>query len=132
MAAPVASSDNLFDVVEELKQITADLRRTVYGDPATRSRGLMSEFDGMRMEVKALGADMEQVKKRRPNPLAWTAGYIAFCGAIFFAMAGMLDQLLDRSLFGIPVALSAGLAVALAGLALVLFVIGFGWIGTDR
>lgn len=128
----MASSDNLFDVVEELKQITADLRRTVYGDPATRSRGLMSEFDGLRMEVKALDADMERVKKRRPNPLAWTAGYVAFCGAVVMAIAALLDQLIGRQLFGLPAAVATGLAVALAGLALVLFVIGFGWIGTDN
>lgn len=128
----MASSDNLFDVVEELKQITADLRRTVYGDPATRSRGLMSEFDGLRMEVKALDADMERVKKRRPNPLSWTAGYVAFCGAVLLAIAALLDQLIGRQLFGLPAAVATGLAVALAGLALVLFVIGFGWIGTDN
>ncbi len=128
----MASNDNLFDVVEELRQITADLRRTVYGDPATRSRGLMSEFDGMRMEVKALGADMEEVRRRRPNPLAWTVGYIAFCGAVVFAIAALLDQLQGHSALGIPAAVATGLAVALAGLALVLFVIGFGWIGTDN
>lgn len=129
----MASSDNLFDVVEELKQITADLRRTVYGDPATRSRGLMSEFDGLRMKVTALDDDMERVKKRvRPNPLSWTAGYVAFCGAVVMAISALLDQMIGRQLFGLPAAVATGLAVALAGLALVLFVIGFGWIGTDN
>lgn len=129
----MASSDNLFDVVEELKQITADLRRTVYGDPATRSRGLMSEFDGLRMKVSALDDDMERVKKRvRPNPLAWTGGYVAFCGAVVFGVAALLDQLVGRQLFGLPASVSTGLAIALAGVALVLFVIGFGWIDTNR
>ena len=109
----MASSDNLFDVVEELKQITADLRRTVYGDPATRSRGLMSEFDGLRMEVKALDADMERVKKRRPNPMAWTVGYIVFCAAGFCAMVALLDELQGHVLFGAPPAVATGLAVAL-------------------
>lgn len=121
------ASDNLFDVVEELKQITADLRRTVYGDPATRSRGLMSEFDGLRQEVGRIDADVQKVKSRRPNLMAWTAGYTTFCIAVVFAIAALLNQLQGHHLMGIPADVAGWLAVGFAVAALVLFIAGFGW-----
>lgn len=121
------ASDNLFDVVEELKQITADLRRTVYGDPATRSSGLMSEFDGLRMDVKALEADLKMVKSKRPNVLAWTSGYLMFCVAVVFAIAALLNQLQGHHLMGLPAEWAAWLAMGFALAALLLFVAGFGW-----
>ncbi len=128
----MASSDNLFDVVEELKQITADLRRTVYGDPATRSRGLMSEFDGLRQEVGRIDADLQKVKSRRPNPWAWTIGYLAFVASGLFAMVAFWSFPGVQAALDLPGPLAMGLALLFAGAALVLFIAGFGWFDTNR
>jgi len=121
------ASDNLFDVVEELKQITADLRRTVYGDPATRSRGLMSEFDAMRQEVGRIDAELQKVKSRRPNPWSWTVGYMAFLASGAFAIVAFYSFPGVQAALDLPGPVAMGLALLFAAAALVLFIAGFGW-----
>jgi hypothetical protein len=121
------ANDNLFEVVEELRQIVADLKRTLYGDHATRSTGLITEFDGLRRDVKALEIDLANIKRRRPNVGSWMAAYVLFCAALVFLVAGLINLFVEHDALGIPPAVALWLALGLAAVAAVLFVIGYNW-----
>lgn len=116
-----------YDVLEDLRGIVADLKRCLYGDAATRSTGLLNEFDSLRRDVNALRQDVEAVKNHGPNVIAWTAGYIAFCAAGVFTIAALMNQIPGHEVMGIPGPIATWLALVLAGAALALFLIGFNW-----
>lgn len=122
------TDDNLFDVVEELRTIVADFKRALYGDPATRSQGLLSQLDSHAERLQRIELKLSQMERsRRANPVAWTAGYVSFCVAVVFAIAALLNQLQGHRLLGIPSDVATWLSVLFAGSALVLFIVGFGW-----
>lgn len=122
------ADDNLFDVVEELRTIVADFKRALYGDPATRSQGLLSQLDSHADRLQRIEQKLEKLEgSRRANPVAWTAGYVSFCVAVIFAIAALLNQLQGHRLLGVPPEVATWLAVLFAASALVLFIVGFGW-----
>ncbi len=122
------ADDNLFDVVEELRSIVADFKRALYGDPATRSQGLLSQLDSHAERLQRIEQKIERMEgSRRENPVAWTAGYISFCVAVVFAIAALLNQLQGHHLLGIPPEVATWLAILFSASALVLFIVGFGW-----
>lgn len=122
------ADDNLFDVVEELRTIVADFKRALYGDPATRSAGLLSQLDSHAERLQRIEQKIERIEgRRRANPVAWTAGYISFCVAVVFAIAALLNQLQGHHLLGIPAEVATWLAVLFSASALILFIVGFGW-----
>ena len=122
------TDDNLFDVVEELRTIVADFKRALYGDPATRSQGLLSQLDSHAERLQRIELKLSQMERsRRANPVAWTVGYVSFCVAVVFAIAALLNQLQGHRLLGIPSDVATWLSVLFAGSALVLFIVGFGW-----
>ncbi len=122
------ADDNLFDVVEDLRTIVADFKRALYGDPATRSQGLLSQLDSHAERLQRIEHKVEEIERsRRANPGAWTAGYVSFCVAVVFAIAALLNQLQGHHLLGIPAEVATWLAVLFAGSALILFIVGFGW-----
>ena len=122
------ADDNLFDVVEELRTLVADFKRALYGDTATRSPGLLSQLESHEVRLRQLEQRMDRLEeKRKANPIAWTAGYISFCVAGVFGIAALLNQLQEHHLLGIPADVASWLSVLFAGLALVLFIVGFGW-----
>jgi hypothetical protein len=84
--------NNPYDVVQELRVIVEDLKRAVYGDPASRSPGMFQEFDSLRRDVNLLRQELEQVKSRKPSAANWTIGYISFCAGGIFAVIAVLTQ----------------------------------------
>jgi VIT1/CCC1 family predicted Fe2+/Mn2+ transporter len=114
------ASDNLLDVVERLEAAVADFRRLLYGDQATRSSGMITEFEGLRRRV-------EQLETRRPRAGLWVIGYLTFMAAAVCAIVGTVNAVVGTSLLDISPVLAFVLSVILAIAALVLFVTGFGW-----
>lgn len=122
------SDDNLFDVVEQLRVIVADFKRALYGDQATRSPGLLSQLESHEGRLQRLEQRADKLEqRRRDNPIAWTAGYVSFCVAGVFAITALLNQLQGHHVLGMPFEVATWLAVVFAALALVLFIVGFGW-----
>lgn len=122
------ADDNLFDVVEQLRVIVSDFKRALYGDSATRSPGLLSQLESQEVRLRLIEQRIEKIEARRQaNPVAWTAGYILFCMAGVFGIAALLNQIEGHRLLGIAPDVAGWLAAMFGGLALVLFIVGFGW-----
>lgn len=121
------ASDNILDVVDELRQIVADLKRTLYGDQATRSPGVLSEFDGLRKDVRTLQDDVKQIKSKRPNVGAWILGYFSFCAGIALCVIAFLNSVDSHNVFGMPAGIALWMGALFAVGALFLFMWGFGW-----
>jgi hypothetical protein len=124
--------NNPYDVVQELRVIVEDLKRAVYGDPASRSPGMFQEFDSLRRDVNLLRQELEQVKSRKPSAANWTIGYISFCAGGIFAVIAVLNQIPRNEILNIPGELAAIFAIVLAAIALYFFLSGFGWIGGNH
>lgn len=123
----MASSDNILDVVEELRQIVADLKRTLYGDQATHSAGILTEFDSLRKDVLTLQQDVQALKTRRPNVGAWVLGYFSFCAGVALGVIAFLNSVDSHNVFGMPAGIALWLAALFAVGALFMFMWGFGW-----
>lgn len=129
------ANDNLYEVVGELREIVSDLKRALYGDAATRSKGLMSELDGLRSDVTALQVDVQRLQvdvqrlqAQRPKVASWIAGYVVFCLFLVFLIAGIVNRAASHDAFGLPADTALGLAVLAAVAACVLFIVGFDWV----
>jgi hypothetical protein len=122
------ASDNLFEVVEQLREIVADLKRTLYGDHATRSTGLLSEFDVLRRRVEAVEAEQQRIRNKRPNVGSWVTAYVLFCGAVIFAAAGIVNVSVDHNALDVEPAAAFWLAAGLVVIAGVLFAVGYSWL----
>jgi hypothetical protein len=122
------ASDNLFDVVQELRDIVADLKRTLYGDHATRSTGLLTEFDGLRRDVESLKQDVQKVKNKKPSIPTWTAGFLVFWAGELAAIVALINLVPGFYLFGVSSTAAMWLAIVFGASALVLFIAGFGWL----
>jgi hypothetical protein len=122
------ASDNLFDVVQELRDIVADLKRTLYGDHATRSTGLLSEFDGLRRDVESLKQDVQKVKSKKPSIPTWVAGFLVFWAGMLSAIVALINLVPGFDIFGISSTAAMWLAIVFGLSALLLFVTGFGWL----
>jgi hypothetical protein len=122
------ASDNLFEVVEQLREIVADLKRTLYGDHATRSTGLLTEFDSLRRDVESLKGDVQRIRSKRPNVGSWVTAYVLFCAAVIFLAAGMVNLFVGHNALGVEPALAFWLAAGLVVIAGVLFAVGYSWL----
>lgn len=121
------ASDNVLDVLEELREIVGEFKRILYGDTAARTNGLVVEFGDLRRDVQALRDDVHRLKNRKPNVWLWVMGYLSFAASVTFGVIGILN-LAGHAVFGLPAAVALWLAAALGGMALVLFLGGFGWL----
>lgn len=122
------ANENLLDIVERLDRIVTDLKLALYGSPEARSTGLFAEFDMLRTRVSQLERDVEAQKARRPNIWLWVVGYWSFIAAAAFGAVAMLNTATDLNLWDAPTPLAATLAIFFAVGALVLFLLGFGWL----
>jgi hypothetical protein len=122
------ANDNLFEVVEDLRSIVADLKRTLYGDHATRSTGLLVEFDALRREVQSLQQEIQRIKNKRPSIPTWMAGFLVFCVGGVAAMVALINLLPGFNIFGVSSTAAMWLAIVFGASALALFIAGFGWL----
>lgn len=126
------ASDNVLDVVEELRQIVGEFKRILYGDQAARTNGLVVEFGDLRREVASIKEDLHRLKSRRPVVWLWIGGYVAFVAAVAFGVVAGLNMIGEPDLWGLPVSVSVFLALFCATVALFLFLGGFGWFDDGR
>jgi hypothetical protein len=124
----MASGDNLFEVVEQLREIVADLKRTLYGDHATRATGLLAEFDALRRRVESVEEDVERIRSKRPNVGSWVTAYVLFCVAMVFLAAGMINLFVGHDALGLEPAVAFWLSAAAVVVAGVLFAVGYSWL----
>jgi hypothetical protein len=122
------ATDNLFDVVQELREIVADLKRTLYGDHATRSTGLLTEFDSLNQRVASLERDVTRLKNKRPSIPTWVAGFLVFWAGELAAIVALINLVPGFNIFGISSTAAMWLAIVFGASALALFIAGFGWL----
>lgn len=122
------ASDNVLDVIDELREIVGEFKRILYGDTAARTNGLVVKFDDLHRDVQALRDDVHRLKNRRANVWMWVAGYVSFSASVAFGVVGMINLIDNHNVLGLPAAVALWLAAVLAGLALMLFLGGFGWL----
>lgn len=116
---------NPYDVVLETAKMVEDLNRALYGDPINRTPGLFDKLD-------KLSADIDKMQRKRPNITNWVLGYFTFCASMFFTILTVVNWVSPATQASyLPVAVSGGAAVALALVALLFFLTGFGWIGGE-
>jgi hypothetical protein len=128
MGAAAVGSDNVLDVVEELREIVGEFKRILYGDAAARTNGLVVEFGDLRREVASIKEDLHRMKSRRPVIGLWVGGYVAFVAAVAFGVVAGLNLVGARELWSLPAPVAVFLATFCALVALFLFMAGFGWI----
>ena len=122
------ASDNLLDVVDELRQLVGELRRLMYGDTATRSSGLIADFERHERRITTLEADVVRLKNRKPIVGMWIGGFVAFVTAIVLAAVGFINAVTPANMLDMPPLLSWSLAGCLTVVSLVMFLGGFGWL----
>lgn len=116
---------NPYDVVVETAKMVEELNRALYGDPINRTPGLFDKLD-------KLSADIDRMQRKRPNITNWVLGYFTFCFSGFFAILTVVNWVSTVTHVGyLPIEVSGGAAVALALVALLFFLTGFGWIGGE-
>ncbi len=120
--------DNLLDVLRDLRAVTADLKRVVYGDTGARTPGLLDLFDEQQRRIERLESDVRILKQRRPIVWLWVAGYACFVVAWVLAAVGMTNSWTSLNVLDLPGPFTSVMAFTLAIVALVLFVAGFGWL----
>lgn len=122
------ATENLFDAFAQLEASTSRLGRIVFDDPDTHAPGLLSRIEGLNVQLTAVSADLQTIKRRRPNLALWGTGYVAFLVSGAFAMAAFQGMPEVRALLDLPAPVAAGLALVFAVAALLLFAGGFGWL----
>ena len=122
------ASDNLFDAFEEQRELSAQLRRIVFGDPPAHPVGLLERMEQLDKRLEDIGHKLQRVEQQRPNIWLWVGGYCAFILSGWFAMAAFwsLDAL--RAALALPASVAVGMALLFAVAALLMFVAGFGWL----
>lgn len=122
------ATENLFEAFSQLEASTTRLGRIVFDDPDTHAPGLLSRIEVLNQQLTAVSAELQAVKRRRPNVGLWIVGYVAFMISGLFAMAAFHGLQELRAAFDLPAPLAASLALIFSMAALGLFVGGFGWL----
>jgi CHASE2 domain-containing sensor protein len=121
------ASDNLFEAYGRLEASAARLDRIVFDDPDTHAPGLMTRIERLNGQLDTISAELQAIKRRRPNISLWVAGYIAFLVSGAFAMVAFYSLPEIRAALDLPGPVAVAMAVLFAAAALVLFVAGYGW-----
>lgn len=130
-ALAVGMADNPRDV-EWVEASLARLERLLYGEKDAGYEGLLAAFVGLREEVRGLREELRGMKGRRPNLWLWGAGYVGFLVSGLFAVLAVDGVVMSPEYFywlDMPAPLALFLALVFAGVALLLFFGGFGWLG---
>jgi hypothetical protein len=122
------ASDNILEAVDRIEQAIGKFERILYGDPQARQNGLLLEFEGLRKDVQQLSENVYRLQNRRPNVLMWVTGYVLFLVAGALATVCFINQVSDMLVWDLSPGIAGALAVIFAGIALFMFVGGFGWL----
>lgn len=122
------ASDNILEAVDRIEQAIGKFERILYGDSQARQNGLLVEFEGLRKDVRDLREDVQRLQNRRPNVLMWITGYVLFLIAGAMATVSFINQVSDLLVWDLAPEIAGGLAVIFAGIALFMFIGGFGWL----
>lgn len=126
MVAAMAS-DNLFEAYERLDASATRLDRIIFDDPDTHAPGLMTRIERLNSKLDTFSADLQAIKRRRPNLSLWVIGYLAFLVSGLFAMVAFYTLPEVRLALEMPGPIAVAMALLFAVAALLLFVAGFGW-----
>lgn len=122
------ATENILDAFERLEDTLSRVERILCGDPRERTRGLVTEFEGLRQDVQGLRQDMHRLQLQRPNFLLWVSGYVSVLISGAFAMIAFYDLPHVRAMLAMPPHVALLMAALFVLIALTLFAAGFGWI----
>lgn len=124
-----AVAENLIESVAMLERKTDTLLRIINGDDDSRHDGLLDSFEQLRADIRGLRDDLQRIKSRQPNTWLLLTGFFCFLASGLFAMRAVYEVTRLYNFLDIPVSIALSLAVLFASLSLLLFVVGFGWLG---
>lgn len=122
------ATDNLLDVVDELRTLVGELRRLLYGDQASRFPGLVADLDMQKTRIDRLTMDMDRMKSKRPVVVMWIGGFLAFVAAVVLIGVALTNAATYANIWDLPPMLAATIAAGLVALSLIMFIGGFGWL----
>jgi len=122
-------AENLVETVASLERKTDTLLRIINGDDDSHHDGLLDSFEQLRADIRGLRDDLQRIKSRQPSVWLWIAGYFCFLTSGLFAMSAVYEVTRLYNFLDMPVSLALLLALLFASIALLLFVVGFGWLG---
>lgn len=122
------ATENVMDLVDELKDLVAQMRELLYGNDKTRNSGLVRDFEHHERRIAALEADVVKLKNRKPVIGMWIGGFIAFAGAVAVTGVGFVNFASHTNMLDMSPPLAWGIAACLTVVSLVMFLGGFGWL----
>ena len=123
--------ENVLDAVERLEAVVQKFERILHGDRDARHEGLVDVVASLNLEVRKLRDEFQFVKRRRHHLWLWLVGYVCFLVSGMFAILAIGGVSSSPELYwmlDVPVALALFLALFFAGVSLLAFVNGFGWL----
>ena len=136
MADPVS----IYESVDELRRLIGDLRDLLHGNQATRTSGLIAEFEALRTEQQAqrrelhdVRTDVQRLWRRRPIIWLWLLGFGFFSlGMGLLVVAGVNAALPSVNWLDLPAGVAFGLSFFFLILSAPMFLAGFGWLVAGR
>lgn len=122
------ANENIFDILDELRQLIDQLRMIVYGDKTSRYPGMVDEVGRLQSRIEHAEMEIEKLKRRRPNVPLWVAGFLSFVISVSLLGVSFVNFSSKVNIFDMTPFLAAGLAVFFVAVSLVLFLGGFGWL----
>lgn len=136
----MADPTSIYESVDQLRILVDDLRKLLHGDAATRTGGLIAEFDALRSEQQSqrrelhdVRTDLQRLSHRRPIIWLWLLGFGFFSfGMALLVVAGVNAALPTVNWLDLPAGVSFGLSFLFLILSAPMFLAGFGWLVDGR
>ncbi len=135
----MAEIPSLYDSVEDLRLLVAELRDLIRGNQATRTSGLIQEMDDMRADNQAqrrelhdLRMEVQRLSRRRPIIWLWLSAFVCFSMAISLMIVAAVNAVTPANWLDIPPGVSFGLGIFSLIVSAPMFLAGFGWLDGSK
>lgn len=122
----MSQDESLPQLVLRMEQAITRLETIVHGNEALGVTGMRKEIEDNRLSMGVIEHEMSMLRQTRPNVLSWIGGYVAFTLTFWLAIKEV------REMLHVDWYLAALLGPLALLLALLLFLIGFGWVRLGR
>ena len=122
----MSQDESLPQLILRMEQAITRLETIVNGNEALGVLGVRKELEHTGVRISVVERDVQTLRQTRPNVLSWVGGYAAFTLVFWLAIKEV------REMLHVDWYLAALLGPLAMLLALLLFLIGFGWIRLGR
>lgn len=122
----MSQEESLPQLVLRMEQAITRLETIVNGNEALGVTGIRKELENIDLRITDIERDVHVLRQTRPNVLSWLVGYVAFTLTFWLAIKEV------REMLHVDWYLAALLGPLALLLALLFFLIGFGWVRLGR